>query len=88
MDKLSEEILDEVDLSLVVSSEFQSFKIVIRGEEWEVSPENVNDGTGVDGAGGGVSKRKIREDGGKDGELDYQVRVTVIWIEKFKSMGP
>ena len=26
--------------------------------------------------------------GGEDGELDYQDRVAVIWIEKVKSMGP
>ena len=25
---------------------------------------------------------------GEDGELDYQDRVAVIWIEKVKSMGP
>ena len=27
-------------------------------------------------------------DRGEDGELNYQVRVAVIWIEKVKSMGP
>ena len=27
-------------------------------------------------------------DGWEDGELNYQVRVAVIWIEKVKSMGP
>ena len=38
--------------------------------------------------GSGVSKRKVRMDRGEDGELNYQERVAVIWIEKVKSMGP
>ena len=28
----------------------------------------------------------MRENRGKDGELDYQVRITVNWMEKFKTM--
>ena len=51
-------------------------------------PENVNDGTGVDSVRSGVSKWKVGTDRGKDGELDYQERIAVIWIEKVKSMGP
>ena len=50
-------------------------------------PNIVNDWERVNGAGGSISKRKIRENGGKDGKLDYQERVTIIWIEKFKAMG-
>ena len=30
----------------------------------------------------------MRLNGGKDGELYHQERVTVIWIEKVKSVGP
>ena len=38
--------------------------------------------------GGGVSEGEVRLDGRENGELNYQVRVAVIWIEKVKSMGP
>ena len=51
-------------------------------------PKNVNDGAGVDGMGSGVRKRKMGTNRGEDGELNYQERVAVIWIEKVKSMGP
>ena len=37
---------------------------------------------------GSVGKRKVRMNKGEDGKLDYQERVTVIWTEKVKSMGP
>ena len=37
---------------------------------------------------GGVGERKMRVDKREDRELDYQERVTVIWTEKVKSMGP
>ena len=30
----------------------------------------------------------MQMDGREDGELYYQERVTVIWIEKIKSVGP
>ena len=36
----------------------------------------------------GVSEREVRVDRGEDSKLDYQERVTVIWTEKVKSMGP
>ena len=36
---------------------------------------------------GSVSEGKMGENQGKDGKLNYQVRVMVIWMEKFKSMG-
>ena len=38
--------------------------------------------------GSGVSEGKVRMNKGEDGELNYQERVAVIWIEKVKSMGP
>ena len=38
--------------------------------------------------GGGISKGKVRMDEREDRELDYQERVTVIWTEKVKSVGP
>ena len=38
--------------------------------------------------GSRVCKREVGADRGKDGELYYQERVAVIWIEKVKSMGP
>ena len=51
-------------------------------------PKYINDRTGVNGAGSGVGEREMRMNGGEYGRLDYQERVTVIWIEKVKSMGP
>ena len=51
-------------------------------------PKYVNDRARIDGMWSGVRKGKMRADRGKDGELDYQERVAVIWIEKVKSMGP
>ena len=51
-------------------------------------PKYVDDWAGVDGVRGGVRKRKVRTDRGEDGELNYQERVAVIWIEKVKSVGP
>ena len=51
-------------------------------------PENVNDRARVDSVRSGVGKGKVRTDRGEDGELNYQERVAVIWIEKVKSMGP
>ena len=47
-------------------------------------PKNINDGTGVNGAGSGVGQGKMGSNGREDGELNYQVRVA----EKVKSMGP
>ena len=38
--------------------------------------------------GSGVSEREMGMDEGEDRELDYQERVTVIWTEKVKSVGP
>ena len=37
---------------------------------------------------GGIREREMGANGGEDGELIYQERVAVIWIEKVKSMGP
>ena len=37
---------------------------------------------------GGVRKREMGVDEGKDSELNYQERVAVIWTEKVKSVGP
>ena len=51
-------------------------------------PKYVNDQAGIDGMWGGVGKRKVRADRGENGELNYQERVAMIWIEKVKSMGP
>ena len=51
-------------------------------------PKYVYNWTGVDRVGGGIRKGKVRADGREDGELNYQERVAVIWIEKVKSMGP
>ena len=51
-------------------------------------PEYVDDWTRVNSMWGGVHKRKMGADRGEDGELNYQERVAVIWIEKVKSMGP
>ena len=50
-------------------------------------PKYVNDRARVDGVWGRVGKREVRTDRRKDGELNYQERVTMIWIEKVKSMG-
>ena len=51
-------------------------------------PENVDDWARVDGMRGGISEREMRTDRWEDGELNYQERVAVIWIEKVKSVGP
>ena len=51
-------------------------------------PKYVNDRAGVNGVRSSVSKGEVRSDRGEYGKLDYQERVTVIWIEKVKSMGP
>ena len=50
-------------------------------------PKDVDNRAQIDSAGGGVSKREMRLNGGEDGELYYQERVAVIWIEKVKAMG-
>ena len=59
-----------------------------RGKEREIVPKYVNDWAGVDGMWSGVGKREVRTNGREDGELNYQERVAVIWIEKVKSVGP
>ena len=51
-------------------------------------PKYVNDWARVDGVWGGVSEREVGTNRREDGELNYQERVAVIWIEKVKSMGP
>ena len=51
-------------------------------------PKDVNDGARVYHARGGISQGEVQSNRGKDGELYYQERVTVIWIEKVKLMGP
>ena len=61
---------------------------MIGRKERKVSPKDVDDGAGINGARRSISEGKIKEDGGKDGELDHQERGTVIWIEKLKLMGP
>ena len=38
--------------------------------------------------GRGVGEREMRMYEGEDRELNYQERVTVIWTEKVKSVGP
>ena len=51
-------------------------------------PKYVDDRAGVNRMWSGVSKREMGADGREDGELNYQERVAVIWIEKVKAMGP
>ena len=51
-------------------------------------PKYVNDRARVDGMRGRVREREVRTNRREDGELYYQERVAVIWIEKVKSMGP
>ena len=51
-------------------------------------PKDVNYWAGVYVVRSGVSEREVRVDRGEDSKLDYQERVTMIWIEKVKSMGP
>ena len=50
-------------------------------------PKDVNNETGINSARGGISKREMQLNRGEDGELNYQERVAMIWIEKVKSMG-
>ena len=51
-------------------------------------PKDIDDWAQVNSTRGGISEREMRLDGREDGELYYQERVAVIWIEKVKSMGP
>ena len=51
-------------------------------------PKYVNDWAGIDCMGSSIGEGKVRANGGKDNELNYQERGAVIWIEKVKSMGP
>ena len=51
-------------------------------------PKYVDNWTGVNGMRGGIGKREVGANGREDGELNYQERVAVIWIEKVKAMGP
>ena len=37
--------------------------------------------------GSGICERKMGSNRREDGELNYQERVAVIWIEKVKAMG-
>ena len=57
-------------------------------KEGEVVPKYVNDRAGVDSMWSRIRERKMGVDRGKDGKLNYQERVAVIWIEKVKSVGP
>ena len=50
-------------------------------------PKYIDDWAGVDGMRSRVSEGEMGLDGREDGELYYQERVAVIWIEKVKSMG-
>ena len=50
-------------------------------------PKDVNYRARVDSVGSRVSKREMRVDRREYGELHYQERVAVIWIEKVKTMG-
>ena len=59
-----------------------------RREEREIVPKDVDYWAGVDGVGSSVGEGKMGLDRRKDSELNYQVRVAVIWIEKVKLMGP
>ena len=61
---------------------------MVRREEGEVVPKDINDRTQIDGARGSVREGEVRSNGREDRELYYQERVAVIWIEKVKAMGP
>ena len=60
---------------------------MIRREEGEVVPKDIDDRARVDSAGSGIGEREMGLDGREDSELYYQERVAVIWIEKVKVMG-
>ena len=51
-------------------------------------PKYVDNRARVNGMRSGVREREVGANRGKDGELNYQERVAVIWIEKVKSVGP
>ena len=51
-------------------------------------PKYVDNWARVDGMRSRVGEGEMRANGREDGELYYQERVAVIWIEKVKSMGP
>ena len=50
-------------------------------------PKYVDDRARVNSMRGGVGEREVGANRGKDGKLNYQERVAVIWIEKVKSVG-
>ena len=50
-------------------------------------PKDVYYWTRIDGVGSGICERKMGSNRREDGKLNYQERVTVIWIEKVKVMG-
>ena len=51
-------------------------------------PKDVNYWARVDRARGSVGEGKVRSNRREDGQLYYQERVAMIWIEKVKVMGP
>ena len=51
-------------------------------------PQYVDNGAGIGGVWSSVSEREAGTNRGEDGELNYQERVAVIWIEKVESMSP
>ena len=51
-------------------------------------PKYIDNWAGVNGVWSGVREREERADRRENGELNYQERVAMIWIEKVKSMGP
>ena len=50
-------------------------------------PKDVYYWTRIDSVGSGICERKMGSNRREDGELNYQERVAVIWIEKVKAMG-
>ena len=59
MDELAEEVLDEIYRVFFVSGQFKCFEIAVRRKEGEVVPEDINDRTQIDSAGGGVGQREV-----------------------------
>ena len=60
---------------------------MVRREEGEVVPNNINNWAGVSGARGSVGEGKISENCRFNSKLNYQERVAMIWTEKLKAMG-
>ena len=75
-------------MEFAINRKFKSFKIAVRWEEREITPDDVDHWTRVGGARGGGGKREISESIWVNGKLNYQERETMILSEPLYSSAP